>query len=241
MASLKQARDTGGINLNKHKRFLLIAFLSISALLIILFGIFTRPKYIPYEDGLIGTVNRNEAGIVDISFCTSATNYQLKANSQGEYTISLYTTAWDDIVKNKKEITNITFDTTKNEVKSIYYVSCGMADDVLMYGQSSPIGNRRTLPNLLLVSITRFMIKSILVLGLVALLLSRLYVTICKFLKKIILLEISWLLSQLFITGYDLSTFTPIRDLCMIALLTTIIFLIFFTCSNMLVPKKKRY
>ena len=123
--------------MNKHKRFLLIAFLSISALLIILFGIFTRPKYIPYEDGLIGTVNRNEAGIVDISFCTSATNYQLKANSQGEYTISLYTTAWDDIVKNKKEITNITFDTTKNEVKSIYYVSCGMADDVLMYGQSA--------------------------------------------------------------------------------------------------------
>lgn len=225
--------------MNHLKKFLPIVLLFTFTLLIILFGNLTKPKYVPYGEGLVEVTEHSEAGVINVLFHTSATNYQLKTNNQGEYNISLYTTAWDDIVKNKNAITNITFDTTENEVKSIYYVSCDLADDVLLYGQSSPMGNRVSLPNLLLASIMKFMITGTLVLGLAILLFCRLHVIICEFLKKLILIPISWLLSQLFITGFDPSTFTPIRDFGMILLLATIIFLIFLTCSKMVTPKIK--
>ena len=90
-----------GLDIKKKRVFTAILSATISAIVVILsFAYLTAPEYIPYTYDII-TADENN-GIVTLSF---SGEYELTQMEQGIYDISIYNTAWNEIIGTAKSQT----------------------------------------------------------------------------------------------------------------------------------------
>lgn len=221
--------DTSGKmeNIKIQKNVVVIVLVILfCAIFIVFVAHITRPKYIPYQEGLLEvTKHREDISLIFNNNIKSYQHYEISSDEQGIYTLSLYTTAWDTIIKNVGEPNNVILNPNGENVKSLYYVSCG-PDDILLYGDNFYGGGVVTLPSLLLVSCTKYAILITVLLALLILLFHK-RKKVKALLIKVLLIPTTWLFSQLLITGYNPVSYTAIHDFYFILFLSTIMLLLF--------------
>lgn len=192
----------------------------------------TRPKYIPYQEDFINVTNHKETIVISIH-SSSENNYRYKFQSKdpGVYTLAIYTTALNTFLKNGEIPNDIIINQKGEEIKSIYYLSHGSSEDILLYGMDLyPGGGGMTLPSLLLVSCMKFAVVTAIMIAILILVLKK-GNQIREYLQKIILFPTAWLVSQFLITGYDAASYTILHDFCAILLLSIVLFLVLVSLS----------
>jgi hypothetical protein len=216
-----------GLDIKKKRVFTAILSATISAIVVILsFAYLTAPEYIPYTYDII-TADENN-GIVTLSF---SGEYELTQMEQGIYDISIYNTAWNEIIGTAKSQT-ITVNPNNEEVNTIYYVSNGGEEDKVIYGKN-PISNGGviTLPRLFLnYYITLDMLITFVLV--VFFLIFRKKEKVKAIIVKILFIPVSYFVSHVMITGFNATSYSATRDFYLILLLVIPIYSLFYILYN---------
>lgn len=214
-----------GLDIRKKRVFTAILSATISAIVVILsFAYLTAPEYLPYTQSFeIITAHENN-GSVTLSFVGE---YELTQREQGIYDISIYNTAWNEILGTTKSQT-ITVNPNNEEVNTIYYVSNGGQEDKIIYGEN-PVTNGGviTLPRLFLNYYIAIAILIVFVF-IILLLLFRKRQKIKNALATALFIPISYMMSHIMITGLNATSFSANRDFYLILLLSIPIYFMFY-------------
>lgn len=214
-----------GLDIRKKRVFTGIISAVITAIVVILsFAYLTAPEYLAYTESFdIVTANEKE-DIITLSFTGE---YELTLREQGEYEISIYNTAWNNLFDAAKSQT-ITVNPNNEEVNTIYYVSNGEQLDKIIYGENPSLnGGVLTLPRLFLnhyIKIAAFL--SIVLIAI--LLLFRRNHKFSSIITMILFLPISYSISHLIITGLNATSYSATREFYLILLLTIPIYFILY-------------
>ena len=216
-----------GLDIKKKRVFTAILSATISAIVVILsFAYLTAPEYIPYTYDII-TADENN-GIVTLSF---SGEYELTQMEQGIYDISIYNTAWNEIIGTAKSQT-ITVNPNNEEVNTIYYVSNGGQEDKVIYGKN-PISNGGviTLPRLFL---NYYIAIDMLIafIFIVLLLIFRKKEKVKAIIVKLLFVSASYFVSHVMITGFNAASYSATRDFYLILLLVIPIYSLFYILYN---------
>lgn len=214
-----------GLDIKKKRVFTAMLSATISAIVVILsFAYLTAPEYIPYtQSSEIITVDENNNSVT-LSFVGE---YELTQSEQGIYNISVYNTAWNEIIGATKSQT-ITVNPNNEEVNTIYYVSNGGEEDKVIYGKN-PISNGGviTLPRLFLnYYITLDMLITFVLV--VFFLIFRKKEKVKAIIVKILFIPVSYFVSHVMITGFKATSYSATRDFYLILLLVIPIYSLFY-------------
>ncbi len=205
------------------------------ALLLAVFAYLTAPQYLPYADDLI-TVTRQEGQTGENGDCLLLTFRQDVAgcdvshiiSEDGRsivYTISAYTTLLDRLNPPCVRFYTATIIEPSSKF-SVYYAqnqsqSGTLAEDVLIYGEDlMPGGGMITLPRLTLGYYALIAAALFGLLVLAALLFRRAK----RWLIRLSLLPLSYIIGHLCIKGLSATTYTLQRDLALILLVALLVF-----------------
>lgn len=215
-----------GLDIKKKRVFTGVLSATISAIiLILLFAHLTAPQYLSYTESLnLITVNENN-GIVSLSL---SGEYKISQREHGVYDISIYNTQWNKLFNEIRKQT-ITVNPNGEDVRTIYYVSCGEQEDSVIYGEDPYMnGGEITLPRLVLNYYFMIAIFATLILLVFCLILKK-KEKVKNIMVKVLFIPISYAISHIMIKGFNAVSYTSSRDLCFILFLTIPIYLLFYT------------
>lgn len=196
--------------------------IAFTALLVLVFSIIalaylTTPEYLLYSRSIV-SLKEYEDGKVVITFSEEVAGYNISKDGDS-YSLTAWNTALNKyILKNKKQ--SIILNPDGEEVKSIYYYNTDRTGDVLIYGVSPyNMGGQKTLPRLVLGYYFTIALFMVVMCG-ISILIFRKHENLKIFLKKIILLPISYIISHICIKGFTTTSYSVQRDFFGILLLT---------------------
>ncbi len=198
----------------------------VSAVIIILaFAYLTAPEYQPYSDEL-GSVSVQETdGTVALSLTGE---YQLSQREPGVYDVSIYNTMWNELF-DQTQTQTIIINPNGEEVNTVYYVSNGEIEDVVLYTKDQMVGSVLTLPRLIL---NYYLILAILMaVGLLILLMIvRKNPKYKKMRIQLLLAPLDYIIASIMVTGINATTYNSTRDSYLILLITILLYILsFFT------------
>lgn len=209
----------------RKKKVLTVALTLVSTLLFsaVLFAFLTAPRYLPYSDDTI-QLSEQADGTVTAAFSEQVSGYDVNRYPSEEgsgmsYSLTTYTTLWEEHVLSK-DIGTIVLNDGNEAVSSVYYYQTDGSVDQLIYGDDeNPNGFTVTLPRL---NLSYYLLFAVLFGGscLVVALLFRRHKEISSWLYKLFLLSVSYVIAHLIVTGLSSASYSSTRDLLAIILIT---------------------
>ncbi len=231
------------INKNRVETILISTLIAIIMVITICVNL-SAPNYIAYSDLSEPITIVEENGIISLTFTG---DYKLSERSnENEYSITLYTTLWNQIWGTPKEQT-IIVNPNKEEVDLIYYVSNGEELNEVIYGENpfSVYGDTNftgggviTLPRLVLNYYFLIVLAITLLLGFILLCvksLPRVKTTI----MLLIGFPISYMTSHMLTIGGLNSTYDAIRDLYLILVLSVPVYAVYYLLYKKYLQRKE--
>ncbi len=191
----------------------------------------TAPEYFPYSEEVVA-VNEASNELVLVNFSDKVAGYNLNSypgeNGTGSvYHLTTWSTTWHELV-DTEEITPIVLNPNEEQVEAVYYYQANGEADQLIYGnEQHPSGGAFTLPRLSLAYLSVLAgIAFIICVGMMfAVRSNRTYL---ERVTKITFLPLSYLFAQLIVTGWNTSTYSIVRDLTVILLVSILLYGIFW-------------
>ncbi len=205
------------------KRLQTICFTAIlaCAIVTIIFGILTSPKFFPYSDNLLNVIDVPDGSVI-ITFDSEVTGYSCNEVFDNEtetavYRINAWTTAWDLYLSNRgKQNMVIPFD-RETEIQIFYAQNDGLRGCTDLWGKSME-ENGVTLPRLILLPYFLLAFLFALVVLAILRLLLRNKQAIIVWIDRAIPFPISYMVAQLCTKGFNFTTYSSQRDFCIIIL-----------------------
>lgn len=195
---------------------------------ILLYAYLTTPEYLPYSETNNILSIEEHSDIVTINLKGEYKLYQDESNT---YYISLYNTLWNEPLNVNRNQT-IAINPKGEKINSIYYVSNGIENDQLIYGEKQNIDEEvLTLPRLHLNYYFFITILISFILG-ILLILFRKKDKIKDIILKILFLPIAYIISHIIVTGLNAASYSATRDFYLILLLTIPIYFIFILLNK---------
>ena len=203
------------------KRLQTICFTAIlaCAIVTIVFGILTSPKFFPYSDNLLNVIDVPDGSVI-ITFDSEVTGYSCNEVFDNEteteiYRINAWTTTWDLYLSNRgKQNVVIPF-------------------DVLIYGSNQSMEeNGVTLPRLILMPYFLLAFLALVVLAILRLLLRNKQ-AIIVWIDRAIPFPISYMAAQLCTKGFSFTTYSSQRDFCIIILVAMLLYFAMLTGKSL--------
>lgn len=226
------------------KRLQTIFFTAIlaCAIVTVVFGILTSPKFFPYSDNLLNVIDSN-AGNVIITFDEKVTGYSCVKEFSNEtetevYRINAWTTTWDLYSSNRgKQNMVIPYeDETKIQ---IFFTQNDGSEDVLVYGLNDKTQEDVvTLPRQVLMPYFLLAFLSLIILAILRFFLRNKQ-AIIMWLDRIMLFPISYMAAQLCTKGLNFTTYSSQRDFCIIILVTILFYFAMLTGESLYKAKKR--
>jgi len=211
------------------KRLQTIFFTAIlaCAIVTVIFGIFTAPKFFPYSDSLLNVIDSPNGSVI-IAFDNQATGYSCvkELNNETEtkvYRINAWTTTWDLYLSNRGNQNMVIPLEAETEIQ-IYYAQNDGSEDVLIYGPNDKTHEDIvTLPRQILLP---YFLLAFLALAVLAILRASLRnrQAIIMWIDRAILLPISYMTAQLCTKGINFTTYSSQRDFCIIILVAMLFY-----------------
>lgn len=209
----------------------------------ILFAFLTAPSYLPYSEDTI-QVSEQADGAVVVAFSEQVSGYDLnRYPSEGasgmSYSLTTYTTLWDEYVQSK-DIGTIVLNDGNEAVSSVYYYQTEGSEDQLIYGDDeNPNGFTVTLPRL---NLSYYLFFAVLFGGssLVVALLFRRHEEISSWLYKLFLMSVSYVIAHLTVMGLSSVSYSSTRDLLAIILITIPLFALILLGKDLYNMRRER-
>lgn len=227
------------------KRLQTIFFTAIlaCAIVAVVFGILTSPKFYPYSDNLLNVTDSPNGDII-ITFDDKVTGYSCRKEFHDEtgtevYWVNAWTTAWDLYLSNRGN-QNMVIPSDGTAKIQIFFNQNNGSEDVLIYGAED--NNQQdivTLPRLILLPyfILAFIVFVILV---VLRFILKNKPEIIIWIDRVIPLPISYMAAQLCTKGINFTTYSSQRDFCVIVLVAILFYLAILTGRSLYKAKKQR-
>ena len=220
------------------KRLQTICFTAIlaCAIVTIIFGILTSPKFFPYSDNLLNVIDVPDGSVI-ITFDSEVTGYNCNEVFDNEtetaiYRINAWTTTWDLYSSNRgKQNVVIPFD-RETEIQ-IFYAQNDGSEDVLIYGANQNTEeNGVTLPRLILMPYFLLAFLALVVLVILRVLLRNKQ-AIVVWVDRAIPFPISYMAAQLCTKGFNFTTYSSQRDFCIIILVAMLLYFTMLTGKSL--------
>ena len=210
------------------------------AIVTVLFGILTSPKFFSYSDDLFN-VNSGADGSITIAFDNKVTGYSCMKEFNDEteiYQINAWTTTWDIYSSNRgKQNMVIPFDRETNI--QIFYAQNDGSEDVLIYGiNDNAYQDTVTLPRQIFLP---YFMLAFLVLAILAVLrfLLKNKQAIIVWIDRALLFPISYMAAHLCIKGISFTSYSSKRDFCIIVLVAMLFYFAMLTGISLYKAKKR--
>ena len=210
------------------------------AIVTVLFGILTSPKFFPYSDDLFN-VNSGADGSITIAFDNKVTGYSCRKEFNDEteiYQINAWTTTWDIYSSNRgKQNMVIPFDRETNI--QIFYAQNDGSEDVLIYGiNDNAYQDTVTLPRQIFLP---YFMLAFLVLAILAVLrfLLKNKQAIIVWIDRVLLFPISYMAAHLCTKGISFTSYSSKRDFCIIVLVAMLFYFAMLTGISLYKAKKR--
>lgn len=220
------------------KRLQTICFTAIlaCAIVTIVFGILTSPKFFPYSDNLLNVIDGPDGSVI-ITFDSEVTGYSCNEVFDNEtetkiYRINAWTTTWDLYSSNRgKQNMVIPFD---RETKiQVFYAQNDGSEDVLIYGSNEKMEeNSVTLPRLILMPYFLLAFLALVILAILRVLLRNKQ-AIIVWIDRAIPFPISYMAGQLCTKGFSFTTYSSQRDFCIIILVAMLLYFAMLTGKSL--------
>ena len=209
------------------------------AVVMIVFGVLTSPKFFPYSDDLLNVVD-NHSGEIIVTFDDRVTGYTCTKEFYEEteiYRINACTTTWDLYFSNRGN-QNVVIPYNNDSNNQIFFTQNNGSEDVLIYGESDNLPQAViTLPRQIL--LPYFILAALALIVLAGLrFLLRNKKAIIVWMDRAILLPISYMAAQLCTKGINFTTYSSQRDFCIIALVAILLYLALLTGKSLYQEKR---
>ena len=209
------------------------------AVVMIVFGVLTSPKFFPYSDDLLNVVD-NHSGEIIVTFDDRVTGYTCTKEFYEEteiYRINAWTTTWDLYFSNRGN-QNVVIPSNDDSNIQIFFTQNNGSEDVLIYGESDNLPQAViTLPRQILLPYFLLAALALIVLSGLRLLLKN-KKAIIVWIDRAILLPISYMAAQLCTKGLNFTTYSSQRDFCIIVLVAILFYLALLTGKSLYQKKK---
>ena len=243
------APDTDIVPLKRVKRDLFIrrlqtiCFTAIlaCAIVTVIFGILTSPKFFPYSDNLLNVIDVPDGSVI-ITFDSEVTGYSCNEVFDNEtemeiYRINAWTTTWDLHLSNRGKQNMVIPVDSETEIQILYAQNDG-SEDVLIYGANQNTEeNGVTLPRLILMPYFLLAFLAFVVLAILRLLLRNKQ-AIVVWIDRAIPFPISYMAAQLCTKGFNFTTYSSQRDFCMIILVAILLYFAMLTGKSLYKAKR---
>ena len=220
------------------KRIQTICFTAIlaCAIVMIVFGILTSPKFFPYSDNLLNVIDGPDGSVI-ITFDSEVTGYSCNKVFEVEteteiYRINAWTTTWD-LYSSDRGKQNIVIPFDRETKIQIFYAQNDGSEDVLIYGlNENNEENGVTLPRLILMPYFLLAFLALVILAILRLLLRN-KKRILAWLDRAIPFPISYMAAQLCTKGINFTTYSSQRDFCIIILVAMLLYFAMLTGKSL--------
>ena len=204
------------------------------AIVTVLFGILTSPKFFPYSDDLFH-VNSGADGSITIAFDNKVTGYSCMKEFNDEteiYQINAWTTTWDIYSSNRGK-QNMVIPSDRETNIQIFYAQNDGSEDVLIYGTNdNAYQDTVTLPRQIF--LPYFMLAFLVLVILAALrLLLKNKQAIIVWIDRAILFPISYMAAHLCTKGINFMSYSSQRDFCVIILAAMLFYFAMLTAKSL--------
>ena len=209
------------------------------AVVMIVVGVLTSPKFFPYSDDLLNVVD-NHSGEIIVTFDDRVTGYTCTKEFYEEteiYRINAWTTTWDLYFSNRGN-QNVVIPSNDDSNIQIFFTQNNGSEDVLIYGESDNLPQAViTLPRQILLPYFLLAALALIVLSGLRLLLKN-KKAIIVWIDRAILLPISYMAAQLCTKGINFTTYSSQRDFCIIVLVAILFYLALLTGKSIYQEKR---
>lgn len=243
--------DTDTVPLKRIKRDLFIKRLQTifftailaCAIVTVVFGILTSPKFFPYSDDLLNVIDSPNGDII-VTFDDKVTGYSCTKEFRDEtgtevYWVNAWTTTWDLYLSNRgnQNVVIPSEDATKIQ---IFFTQNNGFEDVLIYGADDNAQQD-------IVTLSRQILLPYFILAFFALVILAVLRFILKnkpeiivWIDRAILFPTSYMVAQLCTKGINFTTYSSQRDFCIIVLVAILFYLAMLTGKSLCKAKKEK-
>lgn len=209
------------------------------AVVMIVFGVLTSPKFFPYSDDLLNVVD-NHSGEIIVTFDDRVTGYTCTKEFYEEteiYRINAWTTTWDIYFSNRGN-QNVVIPFNDDSNIQIFFTQNNGSEDVLIYGERDNLPQAViTLPRQILLPYFILAALALIVLAGLRFLLRNKKAMI-MWIDRAILFPISYMAAQLCTKGINFTTYSSQRDFCIIVLVAILFYLALLTGKSIYQEKR---
>ncbi len=204
------------------------------AIVTVLFGILTSPKFFPYSDDLFH-VNSGADGSITIAFDNKVTGYSCMKEFNDEteiYQINAWTTTWDIYSSNRGK-QNMVIPSDRETNIQIFYAQNDGSEDVLIYGTNdTAYQDTVTLPRQIFLPYFMLAFLVLVILAVLRFLLKNKQATIV-WIDRAILFPISYMAAHLCTKGINFMSYSSQRDFCVIILVAMLFYFAMLTAKSL--------
>ena len=220
------------------KRLQTICFTAIlvCAIVTIIFGVLTSPKFFPFSDNLLKVIDSPDGGVI-ITFDSKVTGYSCNEVFDDEaeteiYRINAWTTTWD-LHSSHRGRQNMVIPSDREPKIRIFYAQNDGSEDVLIYGSNENAEEHGvTLPRLILMPYFLFALFALVALAIMRFLLRN-KPAVAIWLDRMLLFPISYLAAHLCTKGIRFTTYSSQRDFCIIILVAILFYFAMLTGKSL--------
>ena len=204
------------------------------AIVTVLFGILTSPKFFPYSDDLFH-VNSGADGSITIAFDNKVTGYSCMKEFNDEteiYQINAWTTTWDIYSSNRGK-QNMVIPSDRETNIQIFYAQNDGSEDVLIYGTNdNAYQDTVTLPRQIFLPYFILAFLVLVILAVLRFLLKNKHAMIV-WIDRAILFPISYMAAHLCTKGINFMSYSSQRDFCVIILVAMLFYFAMLTAKSL--------
>lgn len=207
----------------------------------IIFGVLTSPKFIPYSDDLLNVIDSNNGNII-VAFDDEVTGYSCIKELNGEtevYRLNAWTTTWD-LHSTKRGNQNVVIPSEDKSKIQIYFSQNNGSGDVLIYGvNDNTQQDIVTLPRQIFLPYFVLAFLALVILAVLRFLLKNKQ-SIIVWIDRAILFPISYMAAQLFTKGINFTSYSSQRDFCIMILVAVLLYLAMLTGISLYKARKEK-
>lgn len=227
------------------KRLQTIFFTAIlaCAIVTVVFGIITSPKFFHYSDDLLNVVDSSNGDII-VTFDDKVTGYSCTKKFHDEtgtevYWVNAWTTTWDLYLSNRGN-QNVVIPSEGATKIQIFFTQNNGSEDVLIYGaDDNAQQDIVTLPRQILFPYFILAFFALVILAVLRFILKN-KPEIIVWIDRAILFPISYIAAQLCTKGINFTTYSSQRDFCIIVLVAILFYLAMLTGKSLYKAKKEK-
>ncbi|MDE7423528.1 MAG: zf-HC2 domain-containing protein [Lachnospiraceae bacterium] len=206
------------------------------AIVTVVFGILTSPKFFPYSDNLLNVIDSPNGNII-ITFDNKVTGYSCIKEFNDEtgtevYRVNAWTTTWDLYSLNRGN-QNVVIPSEGATKIQIFFTQNNGFEDVLIYGSNDNVQQDiLTLPRQILLPYFILAFLALIILAILRFLLRNKQ-AIIVWIDRTILFPISYMAAQLCTKGINFTTYSSQRDFCIIILVAMLFYFAMLTGKSL--------